>query len=144
MNMKANITKATKKEIKAFNDGEWHDIDIEHYGKPVEWIKKEFVFKATEKGKIIGSVEGKFSAGVIYIGQLVVAKDKRRYGVGRQLMEKVEKFGKQLHAHKIFLFTKEEWVAGKFYKSLGYKKTGDLPKHYLKIDFVIYSKLINS
>ncbi len=140
--MGVDVTKATKGEIKAFDERAWHGENIEHYGKPVEWVEKKFVFKATENGKIIGAIKGKFEVGVIYINTLIVDKSKRRQGVGRQLIERVEKFGKQLHAHKIFLFTMEEWKASQFYKSLGYRKTGNLPKHYLKKNFVIYSKLI--
>lgn len=58
------------------------------------------------------------------------------------LVAEVEKFGKQLGAHKIFLFTMEKWEASRFYESIGNRKTGMLTKHYLKRDFIIYSKLI--
>lgn len=140
--MKVTISKAIEKEIKNFEEKTWRGEDIEHYGKPVRWIKRKFIFKATENGKIIGTVKGKFVAGVIFVETLIVAKDKRERGVGRKLMERVEEFGKQFAAHKIFLFTMEEWQASKFYEALGFKKTGKLLNHYLKRDFVIYSKLL--
>lgn len=47
-----------------------------------------------------------------------------------------------MKAHKICLFTGKSWSARKFYEKLGYKKTADLPKHYFKVDFVIYSKIL--
>lgn len=136
------ITNSTEKEIEPFEDKTWRNEDIEHYGEPVQWIVKKFIFKATERGKIIGIVKGKFETGVIYIDTVIVAKEKRCIGVGKKLMDKVESFARQNNTHKIFLFTMEKWKASKFYKSLGFKKSGELPKHYLKRDFVIYSKYI--
>ncbi len=138
--MKISITKATEEEIKEFDERVWQGEDIEYYGEPIEWVKKEFVFKATEGKEIVGTVKCKFTAGVIYIGTLIVAKDRRKQGIGRKLMSKVEDYGKEHGAHKIYLFTMEEWEASRFYKSLGFEKIGDLPNHYLKRDFVIYSK----
>jgi len=140
--MKINISKATEKEIEKFNKKEWYEADIEHYGKPIKWISKPLVFKVKEKGTIIGSVKAHYDVGVVFIKNLIVAKNRRRQGIGRKLMDKVEKTGKQLGAHKLYLYTMEKWNSSKFYKSLGYEKTANLPKHYFKKDFVIYSKII--
>lgn len=140
--MKIKISEATDKEIGDFEEKAWRGEDLEHYGEPVSWIVKKFIFKASENGKIVGVTEGKFEAGVVYISTLIVAKGKRRQGIGEMLAKRVEKFGRDLGTHKIFLFTMEEWEAGRFYEKLGYKKTGNLPHHYLKRNFTIYSKLI--
>ncbi|MDO8424695.1 MAG: GNAT family N-acetyltransferase, partial [bacterium] len=66
----------------------------------------------------------------------------RGKGMGRKLMEQVEAFSKKMRAHKIYLFTGKNWNAGRFYETLGYKKTADLPKHFFEVDFVIYSKML--
>ena len=137
-----SIKKATKKEIKQFGDGEWKKADIEHYGRPIHWVEKEFILKAVEGGRIIGYVKFKYESGVIYVRNLIVAEDRRGEGIGRKLMEQVERTARQLRAHKIYLSTGEKWRVRKFYEKLGYKKTADLPKHYFKVDFVIYSKMI--
>lgn len=136
------INKATEKEIAKFNKKMWRDEDIEHYGRPVRWVKKDLIFKATEQGKILGTVKARYEVGVVYVGNLIVAKDRRGEGIGRRLLEKVEKAGKKLGAHKMFLFTMEKWKASEFYRKSGYRKTADLPKHFLKRNFVIYSKFI--
>ncbi|MFA4998534.1 MAG: GNAT family N-acetyltransferase [Candidatus Paceibacterota bacterium] len=141
MNM-INISKATEKEIRKFNKKAWHKADIEHYGSGVRWVGKSFVFKAKENGKIMGSIKAKYEGGVIYVKNIIVDESERGRGIGRKLMEKVEREGKKLGGHKIYLFTMEKWGSSKFYKSLGFRKTADLRKHFLKRDFVIYSKLI--
>jgi ribosomal protein S18 acetylase RimI-like enzyme len=140
--MKIKISKASEKEIAKFNKKMWRGEDIEHYGQPVKWVKKDLIFKAAEQGRVVGTVKARYEVGVVYVRNLIVAKEKRGEGIGRRLMERVEKAGKKLGAHKMFLFTMEKWKACRFYRKLGYKKTGDLPKHFLKRNFVIYSKFI--
>jgi len=136
------ISKATEKEASVVSEKSWREIDIEHYGEPVEWNIEEFYFIATEDGKIVGKIEGKCEAGVVFINSVIVVKNKRGIGIGKKLVEAVETFGKRLKAHKIFLFTMEQWDASNFYEGLGYIQSGILPKHYLKRDFVIYSKML--
>ena len=79
---------------------------------------------------------------MVYVKNIIVAEDKRGQGIGQKLMEQIEKFGKKLGAHKIYLQTGADWKERKFYDKLGFKKTADLPKHHFKRDFVIYSKFI--
>lgn len=140
--MKIKINKTTEKEIKRFIKREWRSMDIEHYGRRVNWQEKNIVFKATENKKIIGIILAKYEAGVIYLRNIIVDKNKRSQGIGKMLMEKVERVGKRLGAHKIFLYTGTGWASEKFYRSLGYRKTADLPKHYFKRHFALYSKFI--
>jgi ribosomal protein S18 acetylase RimI-like enzyme len=134
------IKKSTKKEIKKFNAKEWVAIDVKYYGKGKTWEEKDFVFKAVDDGEIVGTIYGKFAAGVLYIDDLIVTKSKRGLGIGKMLMKKAEDFGLQLKAHKAYLITGKDWDVRGFYESLGYKKTGDFVNHYHNSDFVIYEK----
>lgn len=137
------IVEATKEEIKKFNKKEWRGADIEHYGRVVNWKEREFIFKAIENGKIVGTITGKYEAGVLHISAIIVAKEKRNRGIGKKLIQKAESFGKKLRAHKIHLITGKNWKdTNKFYNSLGFKKVADLPKHFLKQDFTIFEKFI--
>ncbi len=141
--MKITIAKTTEKEIKSFNKRVWKEADLEHYGPGARWASKEIIFKAVEGGKVVGTVKAKYDSGVVYVKNVIIAKSKRRQGIGRQLMVKIEEAGKKLGGHKIYLFTGKKWViARKFYERMGYKKTADLPKHFFKHDFIIYSKMI--
>ena len=136
------IKKSTKKGISALSDKLWGDAITKHYGSQVSWIKKDFIFNATENQEIIGIVEGKFEAGVLYINDLAVSEDYRGKGIGKALLKKAEDFGKKMGAHKAHLITGKGWDTEEFYKKFGYIKIADLPNHYLKKDFVIYEKII--
>ena len=52
------------------------------------------------------------------------------------------KFCKEKGGHKVYLITGKTWKVGKFYESLGYRKSGELLNHYRHVDFVIYEKFI--
>jgi len=136
------IQKATREEITPFNIKEWHNFDIEHYGKRVDWVEEKFIYKATENDEIVGVVIGNFEAGVIYVDELVVAKSKLRNGIGKKLMEYIETYGKKHKAHKVHVITGKNWDAEKFYAALGYSKIAILPKHHFKKDFIVYEKFI--
>lgn len=135
-----DVLPADKDELKEFSIREWHDVDMEHYGRTVEWNLKEFVFKATENGTVVGMISGKHESGVLYIEDIIVGKEKRHTGIGKALMKAAQEFGKSQGAHKAYLLTGKTWGAAKFYESLGYEKCGDLPDHHFHTDFVAYSK----
>lgn len=136
------ISKSTSEEIKEFNDREWVDADLKYYGITREWIKEKFIYKAEEDEKIVGAIIGKYEEGVLYIDDLIVAKDKRDLGIGRALVKKVEEFGKEMGGHKAYLITGKTWDVRKFYESLDYVKAGELKNHFRHLDFVIYEKKI--
>lgn len=136
------ISESTWKETKDFGEREWPFANLEHYGRKVDYNQKDFIFKATENGNIVGSIKGSHEAGVIHISYLIVAHDKKGQGIGKLLTHKAEDFGKKLDAHKVYLTTGKGWEAEKFYTHLGYKKTGILRRHHFKKDFVVYEKFI--
>jgi len=140
--MPIKISPASESAIAQFNKRTWRQSNKEHYGPGARWKSKLFVLQAKENGRIVGTLKAQYDAGVVYVKQLIVSKDKRRLGAGRKLMAELVKRAKPLGAHKLFLFTGQGWSACKFYEKLGFKKAGKLPRHYLKREFVIYSKLI--
>lgn len=136
------IAKASKQEIKKFSKKEWLKASIKHYGKPVDYKEREFVFKAIQNGKIVGVILGKHESGLLYIFDIIVADDKRGQGIGKASMKKAEEFGKKLGAHKIHLMTGKGWEAEKFYLASGFKQICLLPNHHFHKDFVLFEKFI--
>ncbi|NCN82620.1 MAG: GNAT family N-acetyltransferase [Candidatus Pacebacteria bacterium] len=139
------VSQVTEKDVEAYEAQIWKPEDIAHYGREVsweEWKPDFFIFKAENNGKTVGVIGGHTIAGVLFIERIVVSPSERGKGIGKLLMEKAEEHARLIGAHKIFLNTGKGWEANEFYKFLGYKKTGELTKHYLKVDFVVYSKFL--
>jgi ribosomal protein S18 acetylase RimI-like enzyme len=139
---KVIIEESSQEEIHNFDFQTWREEDIDNYGEAVGWKEKSFVFKALLDGKIIGSATGAVQAGVIFLDALIVARECRKMGVGKMIMDKILDWSKPLNPHKIMLFTMSSWQACKFYRQLGFKKEGDLPNHYLKRPFIILAKYL--
>ena len=143
--MKIIELKTKPKKIKGFNRKEWELVHPEHFGTQQVypyWEKKKFLFKAQDENRVVGTLDGDYMAGVMYISQLIVARDKRGFGIGVQLMNKVEKLAKDNKLHKIYLHTGTNWKAVKFYEKLGFIKETKLKNHYEHKDFWIMSKTL--
>lgn len=140
--MKTKIHTHETKAIKDFAIRKWKIADFEHYGTIPDWQSRHFLFEAKEQDKIVGILGCKVQLGVMDIEQVLVRKILRRQGIDKTLMREAEKFAKKLQVHKIHLITGEKWEAEYFYASLGFSKGTGLPHHFLKKDFVIYSKLL--
>ena len=141
--MKIKEVKKETKAIKDFTDREWAVANFEHYGKPVKWGKTTYDIVALDSNnQIIGKLDSFTEAGVAHISNILVSKDKRGQKVGTELMLKAEEFAKKFGAHKIFLRTGKDWSSTDFYKSLGYKITGEFLNHSFHQDFVIFTKFL--
>src|SRR5690349_14688580 len=127
--MKIKVVSKRPEETSEFELREWHGMDEEHYGKTVQWNEKSYRFAAMDGDKMLGVVTGKHSAGVVYIEDLMVAKDSRGKGVGETLLNAAEDYGRKYKAHKTHLITGEGWKANDFYIKHGFKKIADLPDH---------------
>ncbi len=145
MFMKIKITKKGSKGLEEFHKKEWAHEDLAHYGKPTpweSWKSKHFTLEIYDNNEIAGSLVFVIIADVAYIDMFIVARKKRNKGIGKLLLNKTEEIAKKHNAHKIYLHTGENWEATTFYKSLGYKKTGDLPNHFFHKDFIEMTKFL--
>jgi ribosomal protein S18 acetylase RimI-like enzyme len=137
------ITVSTNsKSWTAFEKREWEKADIEHYGQPLKWDKKNFKISAYEGRKIIGNLRMDIREGVAYVDAIIVSPENRGKGVGNQLMKKAEELARKNKTHKIYLQTGEDWTSLFFYLKLGYEITSKLPNHYHHVDFVELTKYL--
>lgn len=141
--MKIKVLKRAIKAIKTFEKKEWPMADLENFGKKTKWKKEKYrILALDDNNHIIGSLRLKIQAGVAHIGTILVTNSKRKQGIGKNLTLKAEETSKKLNAHKIYLITGDNWKAVNFYKSLGYKLTGNFKNHYFNQDFLIFTKFL--
>lgn len=144
--MSITISQSTEKEVEEFEKVAWKSEDIAHYGREIdwsEWSSQPIVLQAHEGDQMVGSVLASYLAGVLFIERLIVLQSHRGKGVGTSLMKHIEAYGRSVGVHTIYLHTGEHWETNEFYEKLGFVKTGELPKHFFRQDFVVYSKQID-
>ena len=80
---------------------------------------------------------------VIHIGRVVIDKEYRGQGIGRELIIGCENIAQQILKRKIIIELSAQIQAENFYKSLGYNRVND--KIYLDagIEYVDMRKVIN-
>ena len=103
--------------------GEFINKEFAEYGvqRGVELNFEEFYFVAEdEDGKVIGVITGRAYYNEVHIGDLIIDKNIRRNGLGRQLVEAVENAYKDKGYEKVTLTT-FGFQAPEFYKKLGYE-----------------------
>ncbi|MCL4354506.1 GNAT family N-acetyltransferase [Patescibacteria group bacterium] len=140
--MKLILTKRKTKEMKDFSRKEWNIADKKHFGKKISWDEKQSYIRAEENNEIVGMIHYKITKGVMEIVTLLIGHNRQRQGFGKKLIQKVEQIAKKNNCHKLYLITGVGWNSIKFYKAMGFKETGKLQKHYLKKDWLEFSKFI--
>jgi ribosomal protein S18 acetylase RimI-like enzyme len=139
--MKLIVNKKESSVLNKFLDREWEITNIKRFGKD-EWVEKEGNIIAEDNGEIVGYLKYHYRGGVMEIVAIIVAHRKQQQGVGTALMKKAENMALAEGAHKLYLITSYGERAIKFYKSLGFKKTGIVKNHYRRVDMTELSKII--
>lgn len=99
-----------------------------------------FFLKAVESGRIIGSVKARMSShDTCYIGRLIVHPDFQNYGIGTQLMERIEEIFSKCKRWELMTGDKSEKNI-KFYEKRGYH-TFKIEKLTSKLNLVYFEKL---
>lgn len=109
--------------------------DYEHFKLFLE-KNLSLSFLAEDDEEIVGSVFGSFDGRRGYIQKLVIRKDYRKKGVGKQLLEKVISKLRSTGALYIPISSDEGLIS--FYEKCGFKKTKQIP---MSISYSTYNKM---
>jgi ribosomal protein S18 acetylase RimI-like enzyme len=130
----SEIIKATKEDLRIILELQklayqseariYYDFTIPPLLQTIEEVEDQFrnhiFLKAVLNDKIIGSVRATETAGTCHIGRLIVHPDNQNHGIGRRLMQEIEKNFK--NSNRFELFTGSlSYKNISFYKKLGYK-----------------------
>jgi len=92
------------------------------------------IFVAVKEKEIVGvlvfKTEQWWEGPVIIIEDLAIKHEHKRKGIGKALMEKIEKYVKKNKIKKITFKTHKKSEALKFYKKIGYK----IPKNIIEME----------
>lgn len=101
--------------------------------------KEKRILVAEEEGAVIGSVRFWTVAGVCVIRLLSVDPAHQRRGVGKALIQEIERV--TTDAHKFYACTMLRTARNiQFFLNLGYKAETVLPNHYHHLDLICFAK----
>ncbi|WP_455378620.1 GNAT family N-acetyltransferase [Petrachloros mirabilis] len=104
-----------------------------------EDAKEKRILVAVADGRVVGSVRFWNVAGVCVIRLLSVSPDHQKKGIGKALMQEIERI--MSHAHKFYACTMLRTARNiEFFSSLGYKAETVLPNHYHHLDLICFAK----
>ncbi|MFG3439320.1 GNAT family N-acetyltransferase [Nonomuraea sp. NPDC047897] len=95
---------------------------VESMGQVSTTIRDAVVLKATDEGRIVGSVRGRLSGTTCLVGRLVVAPDRQRRGLGAALLAALHEQLPQAAAFDLFTGHLSEGNL-RLYRRLGYRET---------------------
>jgi predicted N-acetyltransferase YhbS len=101
--------------------------------------KDKRILVAEVEGAVVGSVRFWTVAGVCVIRLLSVSPAHQGHGVGKALMQEIERVATD--AHKLYACTMLRTARNiHFFLSLGYKSETVLPNHYHHLDLICFAK----
>ncbi len=113
----------------------YSQLDNDSFRKVLQ-SNNNFIFVATDKDRLVGFVSFSVRLVVRYpksiseIDELYVLPEYRKRGVGKKLMDELEKKAKELDCYRIFIESHfDHKVAHKFYEALKYTNYG---YHFIK------------
>jgi len=123
-----------------------NDFEIPPLTQTLEGVRQEsenqIILKEVLDGKIVGSIRAYKKEDTCYIGKVIVHPDNQNQGIGKTLMQNIEKYFPQ--CNKYSLFTGKKSLKNLyFYDSLGYKIVRE-EKVNEKLTFLYLEKALNS
>jgi GNAT superfamily N-acetyltransferase len=115
----------------------------ETFDEVKEDFEKKTILVVEIKDRLAGSIRYEIKGGVCIIERLSVLPEFQGNGIGRALINEVEKRASR-NAHKLYLET--GLLANNllmFYTRLGYSAEAVLRKHYGGFDWIVFSKFID-
>ena len=126
-----------------FNGEAWacEDTERDKSTGVVDWKDYLRYITVKDEGNTVGILSVVFKAGTGRITEVIVDNKARGKGYGELLMKECEKLARTMNVHKLWLETREEYVAGyNLYLKLGYVKEAKLSNDFAGKDFATNDK----
>lgn len=132
-------------EVETFMANEWPSSNKRVFGRELEpaELGKPMIVLVKDSNNILGVAKCKIIGNTVRVLQLLVKSELRgKSGIGKMLLEKIEKICKINKWHKIRLSTSEKHNTIEFYKKQGYFIEAELKNDSFGWTWFIFSKQI--
>lgn len=126
-----------------FNDEVWagEDEARDKSAGAVDWQDYLRYITIKDGGKTVGILSVVFKAGTGRITGIIVGNNARGKGYGELLMKECEKLARTINIHKLWLETRESYVAGyNLYLKLGYVEEAKMSNYFAGKDYILMTK----
>jgi ribosomal protein S18 acetylase RimI-like enzyme len=139
--MITEFVNSKKEEVKSFADGLWNEFAMDTGNKLEE---NDFFFIAKKDSESIGYLNITITDKVANLNNLIIKKEYRNKGYGKEMMGFFMKFSKLMKCHKMRIKTCPERMPAAFhlYQKMGFIVEAVLKNDYFNKDWVILSKFI--
>lgn len=112
------------------------------YDFNVVWHEQRHDLAAVDDGITLGVVSLRIAASIAQLETLVVLAERRRQGIGRDLLARAAEIASYYNCHKLSVFVPHRSAAQKFFEKCGYKEEAVLPQHTFKLDVAVLRKFL--
>lgn len=112
------------------------------YGFSVVWHEQTHDFVATHGDRTEGAATIRIAASLAHVERVVVAPERRRTGVGRQLLDAAADVANYYNCHKLTALVPHRSEAQRFLEACGYREEAVLPQHTFKLDMAMLRKFL--
>jgi GNAT superfamily N-acetyltransferase len=124
------------KQVPLF-DKDWEELN-EEVGMP--YRRDRYSFGIFLDGKAVGYFDLKIAGGRCYVHEIIIRKEFRREGLGKEAFVWIEDFAMKRGCHKVSLKTTGKYMIIGLAKKLGYKEEAVLKDDAFHMDWIFLSK----
>jgi GNAT superfamily N-acetyltransferase len=112
------------------------------YGFSVVWHEQEHAIAARDGALICGAATIRIAASLAHVERIVVVPERRKGGIGRQLLEDAAGIANYYNCHKMTVMVPYQRSAQRFFEACGYGVEAVLPQHTYKLDMAMMRKYL--
>jgi GNAT superfamily N-acetyltransferase len=112
------------------------------YDFSVIWHEQCYSFAAIDDDRTVGAATIRIAASLAHVEQIVVEADRRRNGIGRELLESAADVANYYNCHKMTAMVPHRSGAQQFFERCDYREEAVLPQHTFKLDMAVLRKFL--
>ena len=112
------------------------------YDFSVIWHEQTHDIAAMDAEAIVGVAQIRIAASLANVDRVVVLPERRRQGIGRELLQNAADIANYYNCHKMTALVPHNGAVQKFFERCDYRVEAVLPQHTFKLDMAAMRKFL--